>query len=98
MKKFIVLMLLLVVVIIPVSVFAATDWSQFESGTNNIRVDGYQGQPGYIRFTDGSGTTTGYLWMGYDGSVPVLRYCSAAAIDLTTTRLSDSVGVIVGSG
>ena len=36
--------------------------------------------------------------MGLVGSVRVLRYCSADAIDLTTTKLSDAVGVIVGTG
>src|SRR3990167_4164240 len=97
MRKIIVLTLLFVVVV-PVLVFAATDWSKFESGRDNIRLEGYQGQPGYIAFQNGSGTTTGYLWMGYDGSTPVLRYCSADAIDLTTTQLSDAVGVIVGTG
>jgi len=83
-----------------VPVFAA-DWSDFESGRpGGIRLDGYQSLPGYIAFTDGSGTTTGYLWMGTTdgGTVPVLLYCSADAIDLTTTKLSDAVGVIVGTG
>ncbi len=96
MRKIIVFTLLLMFLATPV--FAATDWSQFESGRNNIRLEGYQGQPGYIAFQDGSGTVTGYIWMGFDGAVPVLRYCSADAIDLTTTKLSDAVGVIVGTG
>jgi len=96
MRKIIVLTLLIMFVC--TSVFAATDWSKFVSGRNNIRLDGYDGQPGYIAFTDGSGTVTGYLWMGLDGAVPVLRYCSADAIDLTTTKLSNVVGVIVGQG
>lgn len=96
MRKIIVLALLMVFVMPPV-VFAV-DWSQYESGRDNIRLDGYQGQPGYIAFTDGSGTVTGYLWMGSDSGATVLRFCSADAIDLTTTKLSDSVGVIVGTG
>lgn len=96
MRKIIVFTLLLMFLAVPV--FAATDWSDFESGRNNVRLDGYDGQPGYIAFTDGSGTVTGYLWMGLDSSTEVLRYCSADAIDLTTTKLSDAVGVIVGTG
>ena len=96
MRKIIVFTLLLTFLAVPV--FAATDWSDFESGRNNTRLDGYDGQPGYIAFTDGSGNITGYLWMGLDGSTAVLRYCSADAIDLTTTKLSDAVGVIVGTG
>lgn len=101
MRKSIILALLVIalgVCFVAPDVHAATDWSQFESGRSNIRLDGFQGQQGYIEFQDGSGTITGYLWMGFDGSVPVLRYCSAAAIDLTTTKLTDAVGVIVGTG
>jgi len=97
MKKIIVLTLLMALCFTPL-VYSATNWSKFESGRNNIRLDGYDGQPGYIAFTDGSGTVTGYLWMGLDGATQVLRYCSADAIDLTTTKLSDVVGVIVGTG
>src|SRR3990167_11516479 len=61
MRKIIVLTLLFVVVV-PVLVFAATDWSAFESGRDNIRLEGYQGQPGYIQFQDGSGTKTIILY------------------------------------
>ncbi len=94
MRKIIVLTLLLTFLAIPV--FAAADWSDFESGRNNVRLDGYDGQPGYIEFQDGSGNTTGYLWMDSSyGSTTVLRYCSADAIDLTTTKLTHDVGMIV---
>ena len=72
--------------------YGAADWSQYESGTNNVRVDGYQGQPGYIAFTDGNGTVVGYIWMDSTGQP---RFCSKAAIDLTTTKLTDAVGVFL---
>jgi len=97
MKKIVVLTLLMIFIASPVF---AVDWSKYESGRNNIRLEGYKSQPGYIEFQDGSGNITGYLWMGTatDGSTPVLRYCSADAIDLTSAQLDDTVGVIVGSG
>lgn len=95
MKKLI--LVLLISTLLALNAYAV-DWSQYESGRNNINLQGYKTQPGYIEFQDGSGNITGYLWMGYDGSIPVLRYCSADAIDLTTTKLSDVVGVIVGAG
>jgi len=91
MKKVIILTLLLVFGIASVG-YSATNWSKFESGTNNIRVDGYQGQPGYIAFTDGNGTILGYIWMNSSGE---LVYCTKAAIDLTTTKLNDAVGVLL---
>lgn len=68
------------------TVFAA-DWSDYESGRNNIRLDGYDGQPGYIKFTDGNGTVRGYLWMSADNT---LVYCSRMAINQKTTKLSDT--------
>lgn len=99
MRKNLILALLVIVALaMSCGTAKAVDWSRYESGRDNIRLHGFQGQPGYIEFQDGSGTITGYLWMGFDGSVPVMLYCSAAAIDLTTTKLSDSVGVVVGTG
>ena len=99
MRKNLILVLLIVVTLgMSCGISYAADWSKYESGRDNIRLHGYQGQPGYIEFQDGSGNITGYLWMGFEGAIPVLRYCSAAAIDLTTTKLSDAIGVIVGSG
>jgi len=86
----------MIALVISCGIVFAADWSQYESGRNNIRLDGYDDQPGYIAFTDGSGNTTGYLW--YDENDDVLRYCSNDAIDLTTTKLSDAVGIVVGTG
>jgi hypothetical protein len=90
MKKIIVLALLLGMVAVS-SVFA-TDWSQYESGRDNIRLDGYQGQPGYIAFTDGNGIVRGYVYMDEYGALRVIRRVSGSgvssgAFDLTTTKL-----------
>ena len=90
MRKFCFAILLLMLFVS--SVFA-TDWSQYESGRNNIRLDGYDGQPGYIAFTDGNGTTYGYL---YCSSNYVLYFASTSLVDLTTTKLN-SQGVAVGN-
>jgi hypothetical protein len=95
MKK--ISILLLIGLILGVSgIVYAVDWSQYESGRDNIRLDGYQSQPGYIAFTDGNGTTIGYIWMSttspYAGR---LVYCTKAAIDLTTTKLTDYYGVVL---
>jgi hypothetical protein len=71
------------------------DWSKYESGTNNVRVDGYQGQPGYINFTNGNGTNCGYLYADYDELVGDYRliWVTPSSIDLNTTKLSDYYGV-----
>lgn len=53
--------------------FAAEDWSQYESGRDNIRLDGYHGQPGYIAFTDGDGNIAGYLYMSRDPTSGVIQ-------------------------
>ena len=92
MKKLIFTLLAIAVTAITVSPALAVDWSQYESGRDNIRLDGYQGQPGYIAFTDGNGTVLGYLWMDVDGR---MRYCTKAAVDLTTTKLQDYHGMIL---
>lgn len=47
----------------------ATDWDEFESGRNNIRLDGYDGQPGYIRFIDQAGNTSGFLFGSSDDNL-----------------------------
>ena len=60
MKKIITLTLLMSFMAFPA--FAATKWDEFESGRDNIRLEGYQGQPGYIQFQDGSGTKTIILY------------------------------------
>jgi hypothetical protein len=91
MKKFIVITFFMAIAILALaSQCYAVDWSQYESGRDNIRLDGYQGQPGYIAFTDGNGTTLGYMWMGANNKI---KWCSKAAIDLTTTKLTDAYGV-----
>lgn len=46
--------------------YAAEDWSKYESGRDNIRLDGYHGQPGYIAFYDGAGNLAGYLFVSRD--------------------------------
>lgn len=89
-KRFLVFTLLVVFLAAPM--LHAADWSDYESGRNNINLQGYQGQTGYIRFEDGNGNTTGYFWIGADG---LPRYCSKDAIDLTTTKLTDAIGVII---
>lgn len=91
MGKIIVFALLLAMVLLPASVYAA-DWSEYESGRNNIRLDGYKSMPGYIVFYDGDGNIQGYIWMSPDRG---LLWCSPGAIDLTTTKLSDALGVRV---
>jgi hypothetical protein len=68
----------------------AADWSQYESGRDNIRLDGYQGQPGYIAFCDGDGSLRGYLW--WSDYHDRLVYASDGLIDLTTGQLEADVG------
>lgn len=91
MKK--IIALLLIAVSIATTAFAA-DWSQYESGRNNIRLDGYDSQPGYIKFTDGNGTTVGYVWLDRNRG---LVWCSPEALTHTTTKLTNSLGVPVSS-
>ena len=67
----------------------AADWSVYESGRNNIRLDGYDGQPGYIEFQDGSGAILGYLFASDDGK---LYFSTTTDITLTTTKLGTVVG------
>jgi len=88
MKKVIILTLLLVFGIASVG-YSATDWSKFENKGNALALEGYQGQPGYIRFYDGSGTLTGYFWISKTKGP---MWCTPGAIDLTTTKLTDYYG------
>jgi len=67
----------------------AEDWSQYVSGRNNIRLDGYDGQVGYIAFTDGAGTVQGYLWA--EGGQ--LMYITRGSVDLTAARLGEGVNL-----
>ena len=92
MRKILIALLVLSCTL-PGFVFAA-DWSQYESGRDNIRLDGYQGQPGYIKFTDGDGATVGYVWLDRNRG---LVWASPEAITHTTTKLINSLGVPVSS-
>ena len=86
MKKMIILVLLVFVVAV-VSIFAAEDWSQYESGRDNIRLDGYNSQPGYIAFADGAGTVRGYMFTSTDYN---LYYVTTGKITLKDTRLNSA--------
>lgn len=81
-KIFVVTFLLVMFTVAPV--YAAENWQNYESGRNNIRLEGYNGQPGYIAFEDGDGNVTGYLWMSDNGQ---LVFVSASAWDDTTQKL-----------
>ena len=95
MKKYTLIVLLMAIAILALaSQGYAADWSQYESGTNNIRLDGYQGQPGYIKFTNGNGTTIGYFWLDRNRG---LVWCSPEAITHTTTKLTNALGVPVST-
>ena len=92
MKKIAIFTLLLLA--ISFSGYATTDWNEFESGRNNIRLDGYQGQPGYISFTDGDGKVLGYLFASPRDSdgVVTLYFLSPGDIDLNDTKLGSQGG------
>lgn len=92
MKKLIVLTLLM---LIAMPVFAATDWDEFESGRDNIRLDGYQGQPGYIQFADGSGTNTAIIyWNATAGEFYALTPDERdTAVSLGTPSSGKNVGI-----
>lgn len=93
MKRIIILALL--ISIISVSSALAADWSQYESGRSNIRLDGYDGQTGYIKFMDGNGNINGILWISSSG---LLKVVTPGALDLTTTKLLEDAGVGVTVG
>lgn len=95
MRKIIVLTLLLVLAV-PAVTFAATNWTKYESGTNNVRLDGYQGQPGYIAFGDGNGTIKGYLY--YSSDADELVWVTPDGLDMSTgTRIQDGdeIGIAI---
>lgn len=84
----------LLIMAIAVTSLYAVDWSQYESGRNNIRLDGYQSQPGYIAFTGGDGVVRGYLYMNAQGELMYIpRVVNGAvtsgAFDLTTTKIEN---------
>ncbi len=90
MKKNIVIALLVAVAILALATRSfSADWSQYESGRDNIRLDGYQGQPGYIAFTDGNGTLRGYL---YASANHKLIWVSTGDIDLKSEKLGSQSG------
>jgi len=94
MKKIIFTLFLMIAVALIASTSFAADWSRYESGRNNVRVDGYDSQPGYISFTDGNGTVLGYIWMSPDRG---LVWASADGVDLDTTKLLNTHGTAVSS-
>lgn len=75
MRKIVLTFLCIAVAILALApqVLAAEDWSQYESGRNNIRLDGYHGQPGYISFTDGDGNIAGYLYASRDPTTGLVQ-------------------------
>ena len=80
--------------------YAATDWGAFVSGRNNIRLDGYDGQPGYIEFMDGDGNSAGFLFADDNGR-PRWREgmlngaVTSGALDQTTTKISETEGTLL---
>ena len=91
MKKFV---FALLIGLVSIANLYAADWSQYESGRNNIRLDGYQAQPGYIKFTNGDGATVGYVWLDRNRG---LVWCSPEALTHTTTKLTNPLGVPVST-
>ena len=92
-KIFIAISFLAIAILALASQALAVDWSQYESGRDNIRLDGYQTQPGYIAFTNGDGTVLGYLFASTqvsDGSYH-LYWVSSGAIDLKTQKMGSSL-------
>ena len=91
----------------------AVDWSQYESIRDNVRLEGYQGMPGYMAFGDGDGNILGYVWMSPGKG---LVWCSATTgtsytagnkpttygdgpgiINLRNTKLPDAYGIPVAT-
>jgi hypothetical protein len=99
MKSLIALSLLIMFIISPV--LAAEDWSQYESGRDNIRLDGYHSQPGYISFADGNGVVRGYLFADSNGRLR-WRSCvfggvaTSGALNLKTDGpITDATGTLL---
>ena len=72
--------------------YAAENWRNYESNRNNIQLDGYLSQPGYIAFTDGDGNVIGYLYACTDGFPNGRLYWAGAGIANTTQIGSQSTG------
>lgn len=75
------------------SVNGRGQWSKYESGTNNVRLDGYQNQHGYIAFTDGNGNIEGYMYWDTGGNC--VAYVTDEGIDLSTTQITEGSGVCI---
>ena len=95
MKKFFILGVFLTCALIIGPFIIGDDWSRYDTGYGNIRLDGYKSQPGYVAFTDGNGTIIGYLWahaatgrLYWSKKDPAL---TENDVDLTLERL-DEVG------
>lgn len=98
MKKLFILSLLAMFVFV-VPAYAA-DWSVYESGRNNIRLDGYDSQPGYIAFTGGDNVIRAYLFVDDYGRLRIIPRVSdgsesTGAHDLTTTKITNTAGYTV---
>jgi len=99
-RMFISVLLMVVLVLCFGSNVLALDWSVYSSNRNNIRLDGYDSQPGYIAFTGGDGVTRGYLFMNEEGRLHILPLVSSGeettgAFDLTTTKITDEIGYVI---
>lgn len=70
----------------------SADWSQYESGRNNVYVEGYDGQPGYVGFGDGSGTQGAIIW--FDPARGMVFACYSA---LTASRFDVEQGLRLSS-
>jgi len=91
MKKFIIFTFLM---LLATPSFAATNWSKFENRGNNLHLEGYQSQPGYIAFEDGDGNIMGYLYYNEAAGEPY--WVSPDGLALSTgTRIDEGseVGV-----
>lgn len=104
MKIIVVLTLLMGFLALPV--FAATDWDEFESGRNNIRLEGYQGQPGYVEYQDGDGNVLGYVYWNETANEPYVitddEFNKDYPLGVVTAGVSTNIGVALrnytGSG
>ena len=85
--------LILFVVALFAGIANAADWSKYDTGFTSLRVEGYQTQPGYIAFQDGSGAVVGYVFASANGRL--YYQCKTAGtpagcvtgINLGTTKL-----------
>ena len=90
MKKIVVL--LLIGTFCFAGIAFGANWSKYESGTNNVRVDGYQGQPGYIAFEDGNGTVKGYLY--FNETAGELYWVTPDGLAMTSGTQIDAGGEV----